>query len=131
MTNTTGTGPTLNVEGTTPGDRKAIANAVNETLSVVTCSLDPLNKTRLPTFLPARPVDKIQPWQVYSKLQHINVRKAAGTDGLSNRVIKHFAYEISTPVTAILNASISEGVVPEQWRMLYHCPKRARRRSTS
>ena len=45
-----------------------------------------------------------------------SVSKTGGPDNLSALVLKEFAYEFSTPVTDILNASFKQGVVPLQWK---------------
>ncbi|XP_035696845.1 uncharacterized protein LOC118430243 [Branchiostoma floridae] len=118
MTNTTRRELTLNIEGTPTADHKATANAINEVLCAVTCSLEKLDLGKLPVppFLPAKPIEEIQPWEVYNELRNINTRKAAGPDDIPNRTIKEFSYEISTPLTHILNASLAEGVVTVQWR---------------
>ena len=42
--------------------------------------------------------------------------KAGGPDGISARFIKEFSYELSKPLTDILNQSYREGTVPCQWK---------------
>ena len=41
---------------------------------------------------------------------------SGGPDDLPARIIKEFAYELSFPVTNILNASFSQAIVPTQWK---------------
>ncbi|KAI8496087.1 hypothetical protein Bbelb_259280 [Branchiostoma belcheri] len=49
-------------------------------------------------------------------IRNTRTRKAAGPDNITGRLTKEFAYELSTPLTWILNASLAEGRVPREWR---------------
>ena len=42
--------------------------------------------------------------------------KAPGPDGISARLIREFAYELSKPLSSILNQSYHEGIVPPRWK---------------
>ncbi|KAI8513921.1 hypothetical protein Bbelb_082450 [Branchiostoma belcheri] len=106
----------LQVDGVHPENPKAIADAINDVLSQVTRSLPPLDLERLPAFLPAMPPPVITPRDMYEKLRRIKVRKAPGPDGLPSRIIKEFAYELSLPMSDIVNSSLLEAHVPVQWR---------------
>ncbi len=59
---------------------------------------------------------QIEPWEVYNELKRISISKSGGPDNLSARILKEFAYELSIPVTDIINPSVSQGVVPVQWK---------------
>ncbi|KAI8502635.1 hypothetical protein Bbelb_193370 [Branchiostoma belcheri] len=82
------------------------ADAINATLSKIRRSLPRLDINHLPAFLPAP-----QPPQ----LRNVRTRKAAGPDNITGRFIKEFAFELSQPLTSILNASSNEGHVPKEW----------------
>ena len=107
---------TINIEGIPASNTKAIADTINTTLSSITKALPPLNTKCLPAFLPAPVPPKIQVWEMYNKLRRIRTRKAAGPDNITGRLTKEFAYELSTPLTWILNSSLAEGRVPREWR---------------
>lgn len=49
-------------------------------------------------------------------LQKTKAGKAGGPDGISSRIIREFAYELSKPLADILNKSYEEGVCPPQWK---------------
>ena len=49
-------------------------------------------------------------------LQHLNPRKAAGPDNLSTCFLKECAIEIAPNLAVIFNKSLSQGIVPEDWR---------------
>ena len=54
--------------------------------------------------------------EVERRLLSTNVFKSPGPDGIPNWILHDLAPYISRPVTAIFNASISEGVVPVAWK---------------
>ncbi|KAI8493247.1 hypothetical protein Bbelb_292510 [Branchiostoma belcheri] len=42
---------------------------------------------------------------------------AAGPDGIPGKLIKEFAFELSVPLTDVLNSSLRESTVPEEWKI--------------
>ena len=46
----------------------------------------------------------------------MKARSAVGPDEVPNMLIKIFAFELSLPMTDIVNASLSSGAVPSQWK---------------
>ena len=55
--------------------------------------------------------------EVKQKLANINASKAMGPDHIPGIVLKTLAEEISIPLTKIFNKSISEGTVPDKWKI--------------
>ena len=49
-------------------------------------------------------------------LQHINIRKSTGPDGLSCRFLKEVAVEIAEPLTKLYNTSLQSGCIPLEWK---------------
>ena len=49
-------------------------------------------------------------------LQQLKTSKAGGLDGISPRLLKDAADVISKPLTQIINASLSQGTVPHEWK---------------
>ena len=63
------------------------------------------------------------PDEVKLILKSLPVGKAAGPDGLSNRIISVLADELSIHVCALFNQSLQHGIVPETGNMETHvCP---------
>jgi len=54
--------------------------------------------------------------QVMKQLDRLRSDKASGPDDLSPRVLKEVKEEICEPLTIILQRSINEGMVPDDWR---------------
>ncbi|KAI8483411.1 hypothetical protein Bbelb_388740 [Branchiostoma belcheri] len=67
-------------------------------------------------YLPSLPAPSVEPWEIYKKLQGVKTRKAAGPDGIPGKLIKEFAYELSSPLADILNSSLQHGILPEEWK---------------
>ncbi len=107
----------IHVPGVHANCHNEIANAINDKFVNVSSELKPLDLTKLPAFLPAPNLPPyLYPWDVYAVLKNINASKATGPDGIPPRLIKEFAYELSVPITDILNSSYTEGTVPHQWK---------------
>ncbi|KAI8498128.1 hypothetical protein Bbelb_240720 [Branchiostoma belcheri] len=106
---------TIHIEGILPDNAKATADIINTTLSKITQSLPPLDTRRLPAFLPSLQPPQVSVWEMYHKLQSVSTRKAAGPDNITGRLVKEFTYELSQPLTDILNTSLNEGRVPQEW----------------
>ena len=53
---------------------------------------------------------------LYAELKKVNPTKSRGPDMIPAKIIKEFAYELSVPLTNILNSSFAEGKVPTQWK---------------
>ena len=51
-----------------------------------------------------------------AQLQKLDVRKASGPDGISARLLKSVAEEITQPLTYIFNLSVKSGTVPSTWK---------------
>ena len=49
-------------------------------------------------------------------LRQLKTSKASGLDGISPRLLKDAAEVISKPLTQIINASLSQGTVPHEWK---------------
>ena len=107
----------IQVPGVQANRHNEIANVINCKFVDVSAHLEPLDNCKLPSYLPARSSPPcLHPWNVYSVLKKINASKATGPDGIPPRLVKEFAYELSVPLTDILNSSYTEGTVPHQWK---------------
>ena len=53
---------------------------------------------------------------VMSKINNFKDGKAPGNDGIIPEFLKRIVKEISEPLAIIYNKSLSEGVVPQEWK---------------
>jgi len=108
------TEPTIHVSGVEATNHVGVANAINKHLA---SSQEPLNKDELPSYFPSpAPPPQLQTWEIYDDLRKLSASKAGGPDGISPRILKEFAYELSRPVSDIINASLSQSKIPTQWK---------------
>ncbi len=117
MLNTNNTDMNMHIADIDESDHKAMANAINAKFVGVSSHVQPLDSSALPAFLPVKDcIPILNPWEVYHELKKVKVSKSSGPDGIPPRIIREFAYELSGPMTEILNSSFAEGIVPHQWR---------------
>jgi hypothetical protein len=50
-------------------------------------------------------------------LQHLNERKAVGTDNISASILRLFSHTLCIPLCNIINSSIDSGTFPELWKI--------------
>ena len=54
---------------------------------------------------------------IFTQLRKLKTSKAVGLDQMPSRLMKDSARVISKPLTFIMNLSISQGCVPQDWKM--------------
>ena len=59
----------------------------------------------------------VSEFEVYHALCRLNTRKASLSDGITNRLLRLLADVLATPICAVINSSIRQGLVPQQWRI--------------
>lgn len=59
---------------------------------------------------------EIKQEEVEKKLNKLNTSKAAGPDGISPRILKELSSELAPVLTVLMNKSIEEGEIPQQWK---------------
>ena len=55
--------------------------------------------------------------EINNEIGNLDVRKATGVDRISAKVIKMCRSFLLTPITALINKSFVEGIVPHQWKL--------------
>ena len=60
---------------------------------------------------------------VRKKLQTLRPDKAAGPDNIPPKLLREFSNELCHPLSVILQKSLDEGVVPNDWKLANVCPK--------
>jgi len=60
--------------------------------------------------------------QVTKRLMNVNVHKTTGPDFLPNWILRDFATLIAEPLTAVFNAAVREGTVPDIWKSAIATP---------
>ena len=118
--NLAGYTPDKNVYCVIIGDRILegieLANAINEAFVDVNKLMPPISDLdKVAGELPRElyiPVASVQ-----RRLEEVKSFKAPGPDSIPNWLLKRFSMELATPVASIFNASISQALVPLQWKV--------------
>jgi len=93
------------------------ANIFNKFFHSVFTSNDDKNvPTVHPTYDPNLSELSLIPGEVLKILKELDCSKATGPDGLPTKILKDFARELSVPICAIFNASLSHGLIPNDWK---------------
>ena len=58
----------------------------------------------------------VTPEVVASKTNNMKENKSPGADGISPKILKEAAEQISTPLAPMFNMSLQEGIVPLEWK---------------
>ena len=89
----------------------------------VSSHIEALDISSLPAYFPVDDTPpSLHPWEIYKELKAIKSSKASGPDDIPPKLIKEFAYELSSPLIVVLNCSFREGVVPHKWNLLLLFP---------
>ena len=104
-------------DGTLHGDSKTKAELLNSQFSSVfttedTTNFPDLGDSPYPTAPPIRVSEK----GVVKLLHGLNPHKATGPDGLSTRFLKEMSAAVAPSLTLIYQASLDQGLVPDDWR---------------
>ena len=79
-------------------DLKAVAASINSHFVSIYNDLQPLSISDLPSYRPdPEPSPSVQEFEVYNMLRKTKAGKAGGPDGVSSRIIREFAFELSKP----------------------------------
>ncbi len=107
----------ISLPGCEHSSASKVAGDINAHFGTICRALPALDTAQLPAYLPAAaPPPSVTRSQVWKELARIKSHKAPGPDNLPNKLLRVFAFEISEPVCNIINTSLSEGVVPTQWK---------------
>eukprot|EP00794_Sanderia_malayensis_P002671 gene2671-3090_t len=111
--------PDLDIQGggKTSGEKQK-ANVLNEFFSSVFTREDTSSIPDFPQHEIAEEMKslKVTGEMVLKKLKKLNPNKSGGMDGISPRVLQECAESILTPVTALMNKTLEEGVLPQRWK---------------
>lgn len=107
-----------NEEGILVNDTQAKAEVLNRQYSKV---FTRENLSTFPTFEDKTLQEELRisltKERVLSKLLTLRIDKSPGPDGIHPRVLKELAETLATPLFILFEASIEQGIVPNQWKM--------------
>ena len=110
-------GPLKNIQGEALTDNVAMATEMNNFFSSVFTSENTLNVPPVTALTEKQILSvKVTPAKVKEKIKKLKPGSAPGPDGITVRYLQTFSEELSLPLSTIYNKSLTEGVVPDDWR---------------
>ena len=101
---------------------KECAEEIAQFLSAVSHEYEPIDLTKLPSYLPSLPPPQVQEFQVYEKLKRLSSTKSTLPVDIPARLRKEVSVELAKPLTDIINSCLSEGVYPALWKREWVSP---------
>ena len=75
-----------------------------------------MDTSKLPSYLPAQQVLRVNESEVAERLYKLKCRKSTQPIDLPSKIRKQFSYEIATPLTDIINTCLSQHHFPRPWK---------------
>ena len=109
-------GPLIDEVGTVTHDDKTMANILNRYFCSVFTREENIRATENNDSCKKLDSLKIQVEDVLEILGNLKLGKAAGPDGISTTFLSKCKHLIARPLTIIYNKSLTEGIVPQDWK---------------
>ena len=114
-------GPLLDENNDLVQDNKSLADLLNRYFCSVFTKENLSNIPEAEQIFQGNSEDKlsnivITEQMVLEKLNNLNVNKSLGPDEISGKLLFEIRHELVGPLTKIFNYSISQGIVPQDWR---------------
>ena len=94
-----------------------MAEALNKQYSKVFTTEDPnLPADPLSHNCPEMADIRFTPYAITEVLRHVKNSSSPGTDGISQRVLKEAAEEVSVPLSLLFNKSMQTNAIPMDWK---------------
>ena len=85
-------------------------------MSKVSQEYSPLDTTKLPAYLPAQEILKVEENEVAERLLRLKSRKSTQPIDLPSKLRKQFPCELATPLTDIINSCLDKYHYPMPWK---------------
>ena len=106
----------LSVECLKGLNNQQAAEQIAEHFSKVSQEYSPLDPSKLPAYLPAQEILKVNETDVAERLFKLKCRKSTQPIDLPSTLRKQFPSELATPLTDIINTCLSKHYYPRPWK---------------
>lgn len=93
----------------------ASAEAVGQSFAAVSAEQSPLDRTKLPAYLPFLPPPQVTEWEVLNKLNKLKKTRSTMDMDIEAKLRREVSVELATPLTNIINTCLRE----QKWPQLY------------
>jgi hypothetical protein len=115
-------GKELDIECLSGLNDQECAEAVGQGFASVSSQYEPLDRSKLPAYLPSLPPPQVEEYMVYRKLCKVKSTKSTLPIDLPNKLRKEVAVELAKPLTSIINACLAQGRWPVLWKREWVSP---------
>ena len=98
------------------------AQAVAQSFAAVSQQYQPVDRTRLPAFLPSEEPIQVDILEVINKIKSIKKTRSTLDIDIPDILRLECAVDIAEPLTNIINSCLREGKYPSLWRQEYVTP---------
>jgi hypothetical protein len=95
---------------------KECAEAVADGFAFVSNQYEPLDRSKLPAYLPSFPPPQVEEYQGYEKLKKLKNTKTTLPIDIPNKLRNEVAIELAKPLTHIINECLAQGRFPAPWK---------------
>ena len=103
------------------GEKEA-AEHVARHFSSISQEYEPLDRTKLPAYLPACDVLQVKEEQVAEHIFKLKNRRSTQPCDIPSKLRKLYCNELAIPITNIINACLSQHHYPKPWKHEYVVP---------
>ena len=96
------------------------AEAVAQSFAAVSLEYSPLDRSKLPAFLPGGRPEQVNIFQVMNRIKRIGRTKSTLPIDIPDRLQTECALDLAEPMTDIINTCLRDGSFPRTWRREYN-----------
>ena len=101
---------------------KECAEAVAQSFASVSQEYSPVDRAKLPSFLPAGRPDEVTVFQVVNSIKKLGKTKSTLPIDIPDRLRVECAVDLAEPLTDIFNSCLRDGIFPVMWRREWCTP---------
>ena len=98
------------------------AEAVAQSFAAVSLEYSPLDREKLPAFLPAGRPEQVNVFQVMERIRRVGKTKSTLPIDIPDRLRTECALDLAEPMTDIINTCLRDGSFPRAWRREWVTP---------
>ena len=114
--------PKLEIESLKGLSDKECAEAVAQSFAAISQEYSPLDRSKLPAFLPAGRPEQVNVFQVISKIRKLGKTKSTLPIDIPDNLRMECAIDLAEPMTDIINTCLRDGSFPTTWRQEWVSP---------
>ena len=112
----------VRVESLSNLTNKQSAQIIAEHFASISQEYSPIDNSLLPCYLPAQPPPVVEEHEVYLRLNRIKKTRSTLPIDIPDRIRQECSVLLASPLTSIINNSLSQSVYPTTWKLEWVTP---------